>query len=166
MDEQQFKSRILPLHRDLYAYALSILGDDEEAADCVQEAFTRLWENRARLDRIANVAAYSAVTVRHLAITMASRSAGRAIPFGDDPPDVADTGPDPQKGAEGRESVRNLASLLDSLPESQRKVVVMSAVGGLSNSEIKEATGLSDDNVRVLLSRGRKKLKILFSKLK
>lgn len=152
MDEQQFKSRILPLHRDLYAYALSILGDDEEAADCVQEAFTRLWENRARLDRIANVAAYSAVTVRHLAITMASRSAGRAIPFGDDPPDVADTGPDPQKGAEGR--------------ESQRKVVVMSAVGGLSNSEIKEATGLSDDNVRVLLSRGRKKLKILFSKLK
>ncbi len=39
----------------------------------------------------------------------------------------------------------------------------MSAVGGLTNSEIKDATGLTDDNVRVLLSRGRKKLRQLFS---
>ncbi|MDE6768460.1 MAG: RNA polymerase subunit sigma-70, partial [Muribaculaceae bacterium] len=42
-------------------------------------------------------------------------------------------------------------------------VVMLSAVSGLSNNEIQEVTGLSDDNVRVLLSRGRKKLKQLFA---
>lgn len=57
-----------------------------------------------------------------------------------------------------------MAELLKRLPENQRTVVVMSAVTGLSNSEISQATGLSAENVRVLLSRGRKKLRELFYK--
>jgi len=55
--------------------------------------------------------------------------------------------------------------MIDMLPENQRRVVMLSGIAGLSNSEIKKATGLSDDNVRVLLSRGRKKLRELFSRV-
>ena len=41
----------------------------------------------------------------------------------------------------------------------------LSAFGGLSNDEIAQATGLDNQNVRALLSRGRRKIKEMFIKL-
>lgn len=163
MNEQQFKGYVMPHYKTLYAYALAILHDESDAADCLQDAFTKLWENRKRLAEVDNVAAYATVTVRHIALSMASRLKRTVTPFGDDPPDVADTSPTPAAAFEGKDNLRAVAALLTQLPDNQRKVVMMSAMTGLSNSEISSATGLSDDNVRVLLSRGRKKLRQLFS---
>lgn len=163
MNEKQFKGLIMPLHTSLYACALAILRDEGDTADCLQEAFTRLWETRSRLTEIDNVAAYATVTVRHIALSMASRTRRRETVFGEEPPDIADTAPPPDAAIEGRDDLRRMAFLLRQLPENQRRVVLMSAVSGLSNAEIKEATGMTDDNVRVLLSRGRKRLRQLFS---
>jgi RNA polymerase sigma-70 factor (ECF subfamily) len=165
MDEKRFKSCIMPLHKTLYAYALSILQDESDAADCMQDAFTRLWENRNRLEEISNVAAYATVTVRNIALSMASKPHRRMTVFGDDPPDIPDTGRNPGEKTEERENIQELRRMIDMLPENQRRVVMLSGIAGLSNSEIKKATGLSDDNVRVLLSRGRKKLRELFSRV-
>lgn len=163
MNEKQFKGYIMPLHKTLYAYALAILRDESDAADCLQDAFTKLWENRKRLEEVDNVAAYATVTVRHIALSMVSRTKRPITAFGDDPPDVADPAPTPAAAIEGKDNLQTVADLLMRLPENQRKVVMMSAVTGLSNSEISSATGLSDDNVRVLLSRGRKRIRQLFS---
>jgi len=163
MNEKQFKGCIMPLHKTLYTYALAILRDESDAADCLQDAFTKLWENRQRLEKVDNVAAYATVTVRHIALSMVSRKRRPVTVFGDDPPDVADTSPSPVAAIEGKDNLQTVAELLRILPDNQRKVVMMSAVTGLSNSEISSATGLSDDNVRVLLSRGRKKIRQLFS---
>ncbi len=154
----------MPLHTTLYAYALTILRDESDAADCMQEALTKLWENRNRLSEIDNVKAYAIVTVRNIAVSMAAKTRPKSFSLDDTPPNVADTTPTPAESMENREDVTIIATLLKQLPENQRKVVVMSGVAGLSNNEIREATGLSDHNVRVLLSRGRKKLKSLFSK--
>lgn len=163
MNEKQFKGYIMPLHKTLFAYALAILHDESDAADCLQDAFTKLWENRSRLEEVDNIAAYATVTVRHMALSMASRSRHSVSSFGDDPPDIADSSPSPDEEAEGKDNLAAVTKCLKALPENQRKVVMMSAVTGLSNSEISSATGLSDDNVRVLLSRGRKKIRQLFS---
>ncbi len=163
MNEAQFKSCIMPLHRYLFAYALSILSDESDAADCIQETMTKLWENRSRLEQLDNVEAYATVTVRNIAVSTLSRRRRRFDRFSDPPPDLADSNPDPVEAFENKEDIRTVSKMLSQLPENQRKVVIMSAVSGLSNSEIKKATGLSDDNVRVLLSRGRKKLRQLFS---
>lgn len=163
MNEIQFKSRVMPLHKTLYAYAFAILRDENDAADCLQESFTRLWENRSRLATIENVEAYATVTVRNIALTMAKRHNSRISPFGDDPPDMPDPDPDPGLAAEETDDLRTVRKLLDLLPENQRRVVMLSSVAGLSNSEITRATGITHDNVRVLLSRGRKRLRQLFS---
>ena len=166
MNESQFKSCIMPLHKSLFAYALAILHEESDAADCLQDALTKLWENRSRLKEVDNPAAYATVTVKHLAISMAARKQALTDLYGDSPPVVADSGPTPAQAFENREDLACVRDLLGQLPDNQRRVVTLSAVAGLSNSEIREATGLSDDNVRVLLSRGRKKLKQLFSKQK
>ena len=164
MNETRFKNCVMPLHKTLYAYALTILKDESDAQDCIQEAFTRLWENRHRLENIDNVSAYATVTVKNIALPMVSRSRNSFSPFGDDPPDIADSGASPAIITEDRDNVRQVAKLLRDLPDNQRRVITLSTMAGFSTAEIKEATGLSEDNVRVLLSRGRKKLRDLFSK--
>lgn len=164
MDETQFRKRIMPLHKRLFAYALSILGDESDAADCLQEAFTRLWEHRSRMDGIDNVEAYAVVTVRNIAVNIASRNRFASPANPDHPPEIIDPQPSPGDNLEQREQLRTVALLLRELPENQRKVIMLSAVSGLSNTQIRQATGFSDDNVRVLLSRGRKKLRELFSR--
>lgn len=164
MNETRFKNCVMPLHKTLYTYALTILKDEGDAQDCIQEAFTRLWENRNRLENVDNVSAYATVTVRNIAITMASRAKATFSSLNDGPPEIPDTGASPANFTENRDNVRQIARLLRDLPDNQRKVITLSTMAGMSTSEIKEATGLSEDNVRVLLSRGRKKLRELFSK--
>ena len=164
MDELQFKGCVMPLYKTLYAYALAILRDESDAADCLQDTFTRLWENRCRLAEIDNMKAYAVVTVKNIAVAMAAKKASRGVSLYDEPPDITDHSPTPSEEIESRENLRTMGILLRQLPDNQRKVVTLSGVAGLSNNEIREATGLSDENVRVLLSRGRKKLKSLFSK--
>lgn len=155
----------MPHYRKLYAFALSILADESEAADCLQEAMTRLWENRSRLAQLDNVEAYAVVTVRNVAISSLSRRKNVFTNIPEIPPDIPDENPSPAESIEAREKLEMVSELMSQLPDNQRRVVMLSAVSGLSNREIKETTGLSDDNVRVLLSRGRRKLKELFSKI-
>ena len=45
------------------------------------------------------------------------------------------------------------------LPENERNVVLMKAIKGMSSDEIADSTGLTSNNVRVLLPRGRKRIK-------
>ena len=53
---------------------------------------------------------------------------------------------------------------MNRLPADQRNVFKLSAFGGLSNVEIADMLGITQGNVRVLLSRARNKIKELFSK--
>jgi RNA polymerase sigma-70 factor (ECF subfamily) len=54
-------------------------------------------------------------------------------------------------------------ALLPELPESQRQVVVLRDVEGLSASEVASMLSLSDGNQRVLLHRGRARLRALLA---
>ncbi len=72
--------------------------------------------------------------------------------------------PEEDGSAEYRDQRQRIKNLIDSLPPGQRDVLRLSAFGGLDNSEIAEVTGMSESNVRQLLSRGRKRLRELFNK--
>ena len=51
--------------------------------------------------------------------------------------------------------------LLPSLPEHQRQVVILRDVDGVSAEDVASLLGISDGNQRVLLHRGRAKLRVL-----
>lgn len=53
----------------------------------------------------------------------------------------------------------SLQAALDGLPERQRSVVVLRDVEGLSAEDVAAALGISDGNQRVLLHRGRSRLR-------
>jgi RNA polymerase sigma-70 factor (ECF subfamily) len=68
-------------------------------------------------------------------------------------------------GPEGRlltaELQEMLVAALDTLPERQRQVVVLRDLEGLSTPEVAAVLDLSEGNVRVLLHRGRMRLREL-----
>jgi len=58
---------------------------------------------------------------------------------------------------------RRVQHLLPRLPESQRQVVALRDVEGLSPGDVAELVGLTDANQRVLLHRGRARLRELLA---
>ena len=78
------------------------------------------------------------------------------------PPRALDTIPDERLLA--REARGRIAEALETLPDSQRIVVTLRDVAGWDPDEVCEALGLSEGNQRVLLHRGRAKLRAAFER--
>ena len=55
-----------------------------------------------------------------------------------------------------------LKQLIGRLPKAQQQVMMLSSFHNLSNAEIAELTGLSNENVRQILCRARKKIRELY----
>lgn len=161
MDRRQFDIKVLPLYGAMYRLAFFILKDSEAAADALQDAMLRLWQRRDALDSVANLPAYALATVRNTASSLASSRRSDLI---DDA--AAATLPSHQSVEDDYLSVEQLSMVLEAienLSPSQKTALKLSALQGYSNSEISNATGLTEMNVRTLLSRSRRKLRALFS---
>ena len=78
------------------------------------------------------------------------------------PPRSLDTVPDERLLA--REARRRIAEALETLPDGQRIVVTLRDVAGWDPDEVCDALGVSEGNQRVLLHRGRAKLRSAFER--
>lgn len=154
MTSAAFHSIWLPLQGRFYRIAFYILENEADAKDAVQELYLKLWNIRDQLDIIRNPAAYGSLLIRNLCIDRI-RKARPAEPLRDD---LASKAP-PDEDLERREELREVMKRLESLPESQRKLLTLRVIKGLSYEEISQKTGLSPLNIRVQVSLARKKLK-------
>lgn len=163
MTTEQFKQQILPFHTMMYGVARAILESEDDACDAVQDSMMSLWQKRDSLPMVANLRAYCAATVRNQCMTMVRERAAHRQESLEDAPAVADDSSESR--IDDADAIAGLRKVIDRLPASQAEVIRLSAFGGLSNDEIARATGLDNQNVRSLLSRGRRKIKDMFIKL-
>lgn len=160
MNATEFQQRIVSMHPSLFRAAVAILGNRDEAADAVQDTMVKLWQNADALDAISNVQAYAFATLRNQALDIQRRhSAHPTIDLNA----VADP---PADEPTQRRDLELVAQIVEELPDNYRQVTSMSVYQNLSTAEIASATGLSNDNVRQILSRSRQKIKQLYQKLK
>jgi RNA polymerase sigma-70 factor (ECF subfamily) len=141
-------------NRSLYRVARSIVRDEHEAEDVVQQthvaAFAHLhqFEGRAKFSTwLARIAAHEALARRRL------QQRVRALE--DEPayaaPDLAsDT---PEDVASRGELARALEAAIDALPPAHRSAFVLRHVEGLDTAEAAAWLGVSEANVRVLVHR-------------
>lgn len=162
MTAEVFKDRVLRHSADMWRMAVSILRDSDAAKDAVQEALSRLWENRDRLIDIDNARPYCMMAVRNVAIDLCRRRDFLSVGPIDEAYPLPSRDRDPEQLLQGAQKVEMVERLIDSLPPNQQTVIRMSCIGGCDIAEIRQATGLSAENVRVLLSRARRKLKELY----
>ena len=66
---------------------------------------------------------------------------------------------DPERRADDAQFMQALATALEALPPNQRAVVMMRDMEGLTTQEVAEALEISEVHARVLLHRGRNRLR-------
>lgn len=160
MTTQEFKDKIMPHHGAMFRVASAILSDSEEAADAVQDSMMRLWQYRDRLAAVADIRAYCIATTRKVCITATQKRVSYPDSYEALDTEASD---DEVSAIEWRDAAECAAKAMEQMSPGQRYVLRLSAYGGFSNAEIAELLGMSQDNVRALLSRGRKRLKQLLS---
>lgn len=164
MDAEEFKRRFLPLHPQLYRAAYALMQNAEDAEDIVQEAYLKLWDKRDTLDIHTNPAAYCTTLVRHLSLDqLQTKHYTAETPLPDNPTYPSDW--NTEQRLEARDQWMHLRQLIAHLPDTPRKVLWLRDVQECSMEEIARSTGLTDVNIRSILSRTRKKIREQFNRL-
>lgn len=163
MTTEEFKSEVLPIKNKLYRFALRLMGETEEAQDIVQEIFLRLWSGKEKLKEYRSIEAFAMTMTRNLCLDkIKSPSAKKEIL--DETNEMIDNRT-PYHKAELSDTMKMVRQVMESLPEQQKMVIHMRDVEECDFDEIAEVLGLSLNNVRVNLSRARKKIRDTLIKL-
>ena len=135
---------------NVYGYARSIVGDDHEAEDVVQQVFVRMITAiRSYESRGLPFSAWLLRIARNMAIDHLRRQ--RNIPTRHEELEGDSREPDGILSLALRDS-------LAELPQAQREVVVLRHVAGLSHAEIAARLERSEQSVHALHHRGRRAL--------
>lgn len=157
MDLREFQNTVYPLKNKLFRFARRLLDHTEEAEDVVQEAFIRLWNKREALDEYRSVEALAMITVKNLCL---DRIKTKKYPvehldnhraFIESMP--AHTGPDHS------DLVNGIRMAMELLPGQQKMIVHLRDIEGYEFSEIAGIAGMTENAIRVTLSRARKRIR-------
>lgn len=159
MDVQAFKQRILPVQGRLFRLAQLFLRNREEAEDAMQDVLMRLWTNRQQLDAYHSVEALAVQMTKNLCLDRL-KSAARQKQTDDT---TLHTVPaetiSPYRQTELTDSTILMKRLMDELPEQQKFILHLRDVEEYSFEEIEQLTGFTVNNIRVILSRARQRLR-------
>jgi RNA polymerase sigma-70 factor (ECF subfamily) len=172
-DEQAFVALVGRYHSSMLRLALSFVASQAVAEEVVQDTWLALLRGLDRFEERSSLRTWLFAILVNRARTTGVREA-RTVPVADAGPavDASRFGPSgawalpPEhwvEEAENRIDAAKLSQLLrgglDGLPGRQREVVVLRDVEGLSSAEVCEVLAISEANQRVLLHRGRSKLR-------
>jgi len=145
----------------VYRAVRSVLRNDGEAEDVMQDAFVRAYEHLDEFEGRARFSTWLTRIAVHEALARVRRGK-RLVPLDayEEQPVMA-TGP--EVGPEQRFSDVEMRSVLESavanLPEDFRTVFVLRAVEGMSGAETAECLGISEETVKTRLHRARGRLR-------
>jgi len=147
----------------LYRVARSILRDDADAEDVMQEAYVRAYEHLEQfageakfstwLTKIAVYEALGRVRRRGLTAQLDSDSDTRVMPT------LTSDTRDPERQAYDRELRLVLEQAIEALPETYRMVFVLRSVEGLSVAETAGCLDIGAEAVKTRLHRARSLLR-------
>lgn len=164
MNAQEFKQRFMPYHRMLYRVAYRLTGNVQDAEDLLQDTFVRLWQKREVITKEVLTEAYLVIVMKNL---HRDKMRQKTLDSTDElteqiqPPDEGI----PDEMAERRDEAFLMKDLIERLPQREHDIITMYLLDELSYSEIEDATGLKQGNIRQIVMRTRQKLKEQFNKL-
>jgi RNA polymerase sigma-70 factor (ECF subfamily) len=158
----RFEAVILPHLNAAVGLARSLLRNDADAEDVVQEAFLRAFRYFGGFQgsAVGQGRAWVLTIVRNTAATWRHRHRADAstTEFDETLHSAAAAGEHPASDLARQDSRETLAQALDRLPPDLREVIVLREVEGLSYKEIGDVTQVPIGTVMSRLSRARKRL--------
>ncbi len=178
--DPSFTELVRRLQPSLLRFARGLVRSEATAEEVVQETWTAVVERIGEFRGDSSLKSWIFAILVKRAATRA-RLEGRSIPFSALEPEDSANGspfderggwrpeeapgawPNPEDDAIVREGVRLLEEGLSRLPASQRAVVILRDVEGLSAAEACNVLDVGETNQRVLLHRGRSALRALLA---
>ena len=151
----------------VYRAARSIVRDEQEAEDVMQQAYVNAFTHLRQFNGSAQFSTWLTKIAINDALARVRRR-GRYEAFDDDLSNVepfmsSNPAQNPERQAFAGELRGLLEWAIDALPDGMRVVFVLREVEGLSTSEVAECLGVSEDVVKTRLSRGRATLRRLLT---
>ena len=168
-DGGAFRTIMQRHNRRLYRVARSVMRNDSEAEDVVQEAYVRAFANLATFRGESSLATWlSRITLNEALGRLRGRRPsadlteiearppmqGQIIPFPNSSPQL-----DPERTMAQREIQLILERAIDELPEAFRTVLVARVIEEMSVEETADLLGIRPETVRTRLHRARGLLK-------
>ena len=144
-------------------YAMKKIQNAQDAEDIVCNAFLYCYEHYAEYDPQKACFSTWLYLVLNSRIKNYYRDRKDAIVLEHVREAALDTMCSVEDALELTQKRAQIAKALERLPETQRRVVIMKYFKKYSSKQISEKTGLSEANVRVILSRGIKQMRKLVS---
>jgi RNA polymerase sigma-70 factor, ECF subfamily len=159
--EQAALEELIRRHeRGLYYLAYRLLKDPLAAEDALQEVFLKAYEHAGRFQPISTVKAWlNRITANHCLNRLRERVPQDSLDDEERAPILASPAANPLEALEGADLGRRLEALLESLPEKQRRALVLKRFGDLSYQEIAEVMETTPSAVDGLIKRARQFLR-------
>jgi RNA polymerase sigma-70 factor (ECF subfamily) len=138
----------------IYGFLVRLSRDASVAADLFQNVWLKLAQNAAQLREDSNLRAWLLTVARHEFLSFRRAQAldlSRLLLLGLAPRDDVAESPD-------GDTSRTLAAALDRLVDTDREVILLSALGDGGAEELALTLGISGDAVRQRLARARRRL--------
>lgn len=161
-DHAAFRVLVEKYQRKMFAVALGIVRDRDDAFDLCQEAFLRAYRGLDRFEGDAQLFTWLYRILHNLAVdhlrrrrfqTVSIDDEDHALPIADESLDA-----DPSRQLWCRDLCERIDDALARLTPAHREIVVLREVEGLSYKEIADAIGCSIGTVMSRLFHARKKL--------
>lgn len=161
--DADFKSWFERIYQDhferLFRYAYTITKDRQMAEDVVSEVFTNIWHKKPDYNTIKELSSYLHVSVKHLAIRMASKDPGKfTYSTYDEALQVSDA-IDPEDILLGQELKQLVDAVIHNLSPHSKLVFDMARNKGLTYDQIAQELGISKKTVESHMYNVLKKIK-------
>jgi RNA polymerase sigma-70 factor (ECF subfamily) len=148
--------------------ALSIVHDEREAEDIVQEAFTKIYLNAGRFKPVQG-ASFSSWGYRILINTALTHYAKRKRELGaraDLEPEIMELIPDKDLRQFEKAVLQDeVASVLSRMPEGLARALASFLLDGMSQEEIAQAEGVSVGAIKTRVHRAKREFKKIYKSL-
>ncbi len=160
MEEDKLTTAFRRISMRLRQSARKLTGTADDADDVLQEAFFRLWRKRSEIHDEEHAEKLLTAIVHNVGIDLLRY---RARYSDETPEEQAEQAPDEDR----TELLSDITALIDrTLTGEQRQILYERDRDGWEIEDIALRHGLSEANVRMILSRSRKRVRELYQKRK
>ncbi len=158
-----FKRLVEDKKDKLFRIALALVKDEEVAKDLVQEVLLKMWELKSQLDAAKNIDAFIVKSLRNKCLSYLKISTNRQLSLANRlTNNEVET---PFEKVTYDESFKMIQNIINQMPIETQLILCLRNQEKYSYEEISEITGRSTNNLKVIMSRTRSKIRAQYLKM-
>lgn len=161
-DESAFESLVHLYEKRVFALAVRMCGNQEDAAEAAQEAFLAAWQGLRFFRGDSSFSTWLYRLTSNACVDLLRKENRHQGPSLDDETvsaEVPDPTPTPEKAVEQQELRRQIEAGLQTLSPEHREVLILREIQQLSYDEIADVLSLDLGTVKSRINRGRRQLR-------